>query len=172
MLAGTNITSVISTAISNAFTTFLSTSGQVLKTVVYQPQTYTLLTNSISGTTGATILNPYYTCKSNNSQLYIQFDATWGIGGTGTDNWRSLITIAGVGGANTTEYTIALKDTKLGGQDNRNCSISLFPLSGAFSNTASFSGTYQFRIKTNATSSDDTLTIGSNYVCTITEIQN
>ena len=225
MLAGTNITSVISTAIASAFTTFLgasnvftgttntfgaviatslkigtatltsslityltnftsdpqtqlnelkSYSGQVLKMTVYQPQRMDLLTTSISGTTGGTILNPFFTCKSKDSNIYIRFDANWGIAGAGYDNWRSVITITEVGGSNNNppETTISLKETKLGGQDNRNCAITLFPISAAFANTSSYSGTYSIKIKANATDSNDILTIGNTWVCTIMEVQN
>ena len=141
---------------------------------VYQPQNASLLTTSITPA-GATIFNVSFNCKTNNSQIYVHFDATWGIGGSGYDNWQTNLTITELNSLDPRppETTIGNKDTRLGGQDNRNCSIALFPISGAFSNTSSYSGQYSIKVNANALDSNDALTLYTNlWSMTITEVQN
>ena len=223
MLAGTNITSVISTAISSAFTTFLSASstftgtldtfgavavtslkigtatltsalitylsnftsdpqtqlnglnsysGKVVQMKVFQSQTHSLLTTSISGQgQNPCIFRTDFTCKLSSSQIYVHFDDSWGITpatSSGFDSFRSTITIKEINLNNTPEITIGYKDA-IFGQNNRGTSITLFPISAAYTNTAS---SYTISVYVAIMNSDDSVSLGSNWNMTITEIQN
>ena len=109
--------------------------------------------------------------KSANSTIYINFDANWAINGSGLDNWESELYVLNTDGTNpqNREYSCAMKKAKFS-QDNRQCSITLFPISGIISNTSEISE-YAIRAMAGASSSDDILTIG-NFTMTIQEVQN
>jgi hypothetical protein len=164
------ITSDVQTQINS----LKSYSGQVIQMKLYQPQNNTLYNdqNSITSTNGQDkiVCLFYITTKSNNSQIYINFDCNWGVSNYGVDSWISEVFIKDSlsYGFGETPTIIAHKEAKYG-VDNRNCSITLFPISGGLNNTT-INRQYVCGVKVRGTS-DDTLTI-NQWNMTITEIQN
>jgi len=222
MLAGVNITSVISTAISSAFTTFLSSSdtftgtldtfgavavtslnigtstltsglitylsnltsdpqtqlnalqsysGKVLQMKLFNNQNGTLSNTSVnaSGNVSKTIFTASFTTKSGASQIYASFDTQFAVSGSGSDNWFCNLVI----NSNDARIPSVIAGYKTAnfGQDNRNCSISLFPVSGVLSNTI-IGQAYTISVVVGCTSGDDTFTMYNQWNMAITEVQN
>jgi len=109
------------------------TTGQTVNTMFLMPgdTSFTQINTSISS---GTVASYTYTPRSNNSKIIVEYSALYVIGGdsgSGTDSFESRIAVAGVSDpiAKRQQYFV-------GGNGTSNRSSTLFPIAGAYNNSA------------------------------------
>jgi hypothetical protein len=151
----------------NAQRTYIDTykPNDVIQMKVYNfpPNSEGLGSTLVKGTDNTIIFSQLFPSKSDNSTIQVVFDCQSGISGSTVDSWKSHIFI--------NNKIITTKIARFN-QDNRTCSIALFPISGAIINdTKNKNIAISIQAAAIQSGSNDTLTINT-YNVTFIEIQN
>lgn len=109
------------------------TTGQTVNTVFLMPGDASF-TQTNSFMSSGTVASYPYTPRSNNSKIIVEYSALYVIGGdsgSGTDAFESRIAVAGV-----TDPIAKRQQYFVGGNGTSNRSSTLFPIAGAYNNSA------------------------------------
>lgn len=141
--------------------------GQTINTVFLAGNDPLLAQTANVITTGGTIASYLYTPRSNNSKIIVEYSAVYDIGGNsggGTDTFESRITVTGV-----TDAIAYRKQVFPSGDGTANRSSTLFPIMGAYNNSALTNIRFNITI-TNLTDTVDFDNQASSACMKITEI--
>jgi len=141
--------------------------GQTINTVFLAGNDPLLAQTANVITTGGTIASYLYTPRSNNSKIIVEYSAVYDIGGNsggGTDTFESRITVTGV-----TDPIAYRKQVFPSGDGTANRSSTLFPIMGAYNNSALTNIRFNITI-TNPTDTVDFDNQASSACMKITEI--
>jgi hypothetical protein len=141
--------------------------GQTINTVFLAGNDPLLAQTANVITTGGTIASYLYTPRSNNSKIIVEYSAVYDIGGNsggGTDTFESRITVTGV-----TDAIAYRKQVFPSGDGTANRSSTLFPIMGAYNNSALTDIRFNITI-TNLTDTVDFDNQASSACMKITEI--
>jgi hypothetical protein len=141
-------------------------SGQVIQTLLFNPENSVLDNSSVSRGANVVIFSKTIRCRSNNSQIYATFDSDCRVNGGGTDYWGSYINIINLN--NNDSKTVGAKYVNVN-NDERNSSLNIFPLSGSRLN---FTANLNYRIDVGVYGDSDDILNASLWNMALTEIEN
>jgi hypothetical protein len=159
----TSITSPVQEQINNILR---YQSGQILQTKIYSNSRNSIVNTANSNGTSTDLLNINFTPKSLSSQILVSFDAKWSVNGAGDDIWQSYLIIKRTGFTN---QNIALKQVRFN-NDNRDSSVSLFPIIGAYSNGST--NPLTVTVHAYSQNTNDVLNIDNYWCLSISEVNN